>query len=221
RAIEMAGRAGLNEIQAFYLAGQAEEEALVGYLPAAGQAAARSLKLTRGRSTGPAAARALAVAGSPAPAHALAEELAKRYPEDTLLKNAEIPTVEAAVEIDRGNPRRAVELLESAVYEFGSAACPAVYLRGVAQLRAGAANEAVVAFQKVIDHRGIFTNVTFPLAYLGLGRAQALGGKTAEARQAYQEFFALWENADPGVPVLKEARREFARLKPDAPGSGR
>jgi predicted Zn-dependent protease len=187
------------------------QEALVGHLPAARETAAKSL--ARSRTTVPLVALALALAGSAGPAQALMEELAKRYPQDTLLKTVSTPSVLAAAEISRGNPRRAVELLDSATtYELGSNYV--LYLRGQAYLRAGGGKEAAAAFQKILDHRGVFARmIEYPLAHLGLARSQALAGNTAEARKAYQDFLALWKDADPDIPILKEAEAEYARLK--------
>jgi predicted Zn-dependent protease len=206
----MAKGAGRSVQAVPYSGRRAVQEALVGHLPAARETAAKSL--ARSRTTVPLVALALALAGSAGPAQALMEELAKRYPQDTLLKTVSTPSVLAAAEISRGNPRRAVELLDSATtYELGSNYV--LYLRGQAYLRAGAGKEAAAAFRKILDHRGIFTGITYPLAYLGLGRAQALAGNTAEAREAYQDFLALWKDADHDIPILKEAKQEYAKLR--------
>lgn len=159
------------------------------------------------------AALTLAEAGSAEPAQTLLQELTKRYPQSTLDKNVHVPLVQAVTEISRGGGRRAVELLESAIpYEL--AGNQALYFRGQAYLRAGAGQEAAAAFRKILDHRGVFLeSLVYPLAHLGLGRAQALAGNTAEARKAYQDFLALWKDADPDVPILKEAKQEYAKLK--------
>jgi tetratricopeptide (TPR) repeat protein len=214
RAVEMARRAGLSEQAASVLAAQALREALVGHFPLTREAAARSLDLARDWDNVPVVAVALALAGSAGPAQALLEEVTKRYPQDTLLKNVSVPSVQAAAEISRGNARRAVELLESAAaYELGGPCC-VLYLRGQAYLRAGGGKEAAAAFQKILDHRGVFARmIEYPLAHLGLARSQALAGNTAEARKAYQDFLALWKDADPDIPILKEAEAEYARLK--------
>jgi len=138
------------------------------------------------------------------------------YPQATLVDKVAVPVVQATLEVSRGNPDRAVALLEPAApYELctGMGCWQLLYLRGQAHLRAGAAKEAAAAFQKMLDHRGAFIGALYPLAYLGLGRAQALAGNAAEARKAYQDFLALWKDADPDIPILKEAKQEYAKLK--------
>jgi eukaryotic-like serine/threonine-protein kinase len=130
-----------------------------------------------------------------------------------------LPTIGAAVALERKDPNRAVELLKAAsTIELSQPAeanvvlCP-VYLRGEAYLMLHDGN-AAVEFQKFIDHRGLVGN--FPwgaLARLGLARAYALQGNTAKAKAAYQDFLALWKDADPDIPILKEAKTEYAKLK--------
>ena len=214
RAVEMAKRTGLTERPSLYFGTQALQEAQVGYLSAARETAGKSLDVARDLNNVPRVALALALAGSTGPAQALMEGLTKRYSQDTLLKEVEVPSVQAAAETSRGNARRAVELLESAsAYELSSGSYYVLPLRGQAYLRAGAGKEAAAAYQKILDHRGLFVGIEYSLAHLGLGRAQALAGNTAEARKAYQDFLALWKDADPDIPILKEAQQEYAKLK--------
>ncbi len=159
-----------------------------------------------------AAALALALAGDPGPAEALAAVLESRYPVDTLMRATTIPILRASVELSRKNPQKAIDLLNPArLYdrvELGSS-----YLRGLAFLQAGSAAEAETEFQKVIDRRiAEESSVLYPLAHLGKARAIALRGDTAASRKAYEGFLALWKNADPDIPILKEAKAEYAKL---------
>ena len=124
----------------------------------------------------------------------------------------QLPTARAAVEIRRGNPGKAIELLRAAApYELGDLG--AVYARGEAYLAARAGAEAAAEFQKILDHQGAATGTVYPLAHLGLGRAWALAGDSARSRKAYQDFLALWKDADPDIPILQEARQEYAKLR--------
>jgi tetratricopeptide (TPR) repeat protein len=132
-----------------------------------------------------------------------------------------LPSIRAAIEISAREPAKAIELLKTAApYElaqcepFTVGMMYPVYLRGQAFLQARQGKEASEEFQKIIDHRGIVLN--FPLgalAHLGLGRAYALQGDNAKARAAYQDFLALWKDADPDIPILQQAKTEYARLK--------
>jgi hypothetical protein len=133
-----------------------------------------------------------------------------------------LPTIRASVALWRNDPAGAIELLRAASsYELGEPT-PAmqvggtmypVYVRGEAYLKAGRSSEAAAEFQKILDHRGIVLNfVTGALAHLQLGRARALSGDAAGARKAYDDFFTLWKEADPDVPILRAARAEYARL---------
>ena len=126
-----------------------------------------------------------------------------------------LPTIRGRIEIQRGNPKKAIELLQAAApYELGSSGPAAIYVRGQAYLRAGAGTEAATEFRKIIDHRGVDpVSPLYPLAYLGLARAGVLAGETVKARKAYQDFFAFWKDADPDIPILREAKAEYAKLK--------
>ena len=134
----------------------------------------------------------------------------------TLVKGYWLPTIRAAIEMNRGNPARAIELLQvTAPLELNNQGeLYAAYLRGQAYLRLRRGNEAAAEFQKLLDHRGLVGNSSFGvLARVGLGRAYALQGDTAKARAAYQDFFALWKDADPDIPVLLAAKAEYAKLR--------
>jgi eukaryotic-like serine/threonine-protein kinase len=161
-------------------------------------------------------ALALAQCGETSRAQSLADEPVKRYPKDTILNNVWRPMIQAALEINRGNTEQAIQLLQVARrFEMGQGAWawPA-YVRGLAYLRGGAGADAMAEFQKIIDHRGLVaTSALYPLAHLGVARAAALTGDTAKSRKAYQDFFALWKDADPDIPILQQAKQEYEKLK--------
>jgi len=156
---------------------------------------------------------ALAFCAQSGQAQALADDLAKRWPADTLLNAAELPLSRAAIELNRGNAAQAIELLRSA-WPYERWRPRMTYLRGLAYLRAGKGAEAAVEFQKIAGPKG--ARPTWPehaLAYLGLARAYALAGDVAKSRKAYKDVLALWKDADPDISVLREAKSEYAKLK--------
>jgi tetratricopeptide (TPR) repeat protein len=159
----------------------------------------------------------LARAGATAQAQAVADDLAKRFPLDTLVVNRYwLPTIRAAIEMNQGNPARAIETLkETSPYELcESGHLYAVYLRGLAYLLQRNGEEAAIEFQKLRDHPGIvwFSQIG-ALAHLGLARAYAIQGDKTKARAAYQDFLTLWKDADPDIPILKQAKAEYGKLK--------
>ena len=149
----------------------------------------------------------------------LSVELPKQYPSDTLLQRLELPSVRASVELSRKNPTGALRALQGVSYELGGGphlppAMYPVYIRGEAYLALRQGKEAAAEFQKFLDHRSIVLNEPIgALAHLGIGRAYALQGDTVKARAAYQDFLALWKDADPDIPILKQAKAEYAKLK--------
>jgi len=160
--------------------------------------------------------------GDASRAHALVESLNKSYPVNTIVQSAWIPTINAQIELGHGNGSKAVELLQPAVpYELGeiigslnNSCMYQVYLRGEAYLQAKQGTAAAAEFQKLLDHRGIVWNCwSGALAHLGLARARAEAGDDGGARTAYQDFFALWKDADPDIPILQQAKAEYAKLK--------
>lgn|SRR5215813_2086518 len=163
---------------------------------------------------------ALARAGDISSAENLAAELDKMFPLDTLVQRYWLPTIRAAVSLNQKNPKLAIQILnEASTIELGTptttstALCP-VYLRGEAYLALHDGRQAAAEFQKFIDHRGVVTN--FPwgaLARLGLARSYTLQGDIAKAKATYIDFLVLWKDADPDVPVLKQARGEYAKLQ--------
>jgi tetratricopeptide (TPR) repeat protein len=158
--------------------------------------------------------QALAQIGDSQRAQALIDELKKGHPAHLLLIFDWLPTAEAVLALHKGNPSQAIADLEVAVpYELGGLAYPA-YIRGEAYLQAHNGAAAGVEFRKILDHRSIVTNfVIGALAHLQLGRAYAMAGEPAKAKSAYQDFFALWKDAELDIPVLKEATAEYSRLR--------
>ena len=161
-------------------------------------------------------ANAFARAGDAARADALAAEITKERPSDTMANGYELPTIRAIGEIERNNPAKAVELLQPAIpFDLASGrGMRSTYTRGRAYLALHKGGEAAAEFQKIVDHPGVVVNATTgSLARLGLARAYALSGDSAKARVAYQNFFALWKDADPGVPILAAAKSEYSKLQ--------
>jgi hypothetical protein len=175
-----------------------------------------ALATSRGGFSPMIAANALALAGFAEEARPLLDEVAKRFPVNTLIQAIGLPTARAALQLRAGNPAKAIELLEEPKrYELGVAfVYLPVYVRGLAGLRAGAGGDAKGAFQKVVDNPGVDPlSVMRPLAQLGLARSMALAGDVAGSRRAYQDFLALWKDADTDIPILREARAEYAKLQ--------
>ena len=180
------------------------------------ESAANAFNIARSKQALMLSGVALTLCGETSRAQSLADELVKRYPKDTFVNTTWLPTIQAALEIKRGNTEQAVQLLQAARrFEMGlDAGAWAAYVRGLAYLRARAGTEAMAEFQKIIDHRGVVAvSALYPLAHLGLARAAALTGDTAKSRNAYEDFFALWKDADPDLPILIEAKKEYQKLR--------
>jgi tetratricopeptide (TPR) repeat protein len=225
RAMDSAQHNDARETAASYQAAAALVEVESGNREQARDDARAALKLAPNRDVQAMAALALARAGDTPAAEKLAAGLDKTFPLDTMVQRYWLPTIRAAVALQRKDPNRAVELLNLAsTIELGQptmvgvSLCPA-YLRGEAYLMLRDGNAAAAEFQKFIDHRGLVTN--FPwgaLARLGLARAYALDAAKNpaardKARAAYQDFLTLWKDADPDIPILKEAKAEYAKLQ--------
>jgi eukaryotic-like serine/threonine-protein kinase len=219
RAITSAEQGQDKEGAATHEAVRALWEALFGNPALARKHATAALALSTGRYIQPIAATALAIAGDTTRAKSLAADLQKRFPEDTLLTFVHVPTIRAAAEVSRRNPLKAIEILQPTIsLELGendeSFSLYPVFVRGQAYLAAHQGNEASAEFQKILDHRGIVLNEPIgALAHLQIGRAYAMQGDTAKAKAAYQDFLTLWKDADPDIPVLKQAKAEYAKLK--------
>jgi DNA-binding winged helix-turn-helix (wHTH) protein/tetratricopeptide (TPR) repeat protein len=215
-AMDSAERNDAKETAATYQAAAALREVEAGDREQARAEAHAALKLAPNRDVRAMAALALARAGDSAGAEKLAAELDKAFPLDTRVQRYWLPTIRAAVARERQDPNQAIELLKVAsTVELGrTLGLYPAYLRGEAYLMLHDGDRAAAEFQKFIDHRGVVMN--FPwgaLARLGLARAYALQGDTVKARAAYQDFLILWKDADPDVPILKEAKAEYAKLK--------
>ncbi len=216
RAVDSAQRADEREEAADEKAYAALNEAFVGNMALAKQEAQAALALARGRDVEGQSAITLALTGEFAQAARLAADLGKRFPIDTLVQFLYLPMIHAAVALRSGDRGKAVEALAAAApYELGGETqLHPAYLRGEAYLASRQGAPAELQFQKVLDHPGVVGNNPIgALAHLGLGRAYALAGDGAKAKTAYQDFLALWKNADPDIPILQEAKAEYAKLK--------
>ena len=219
RALEIAQRENLNEVAAQIRGGEALREEEFGNFEPAKQIIVTALTFSSGPDAKIYSALALARGGDASRAQVISDELNKRFPFDTLLQRYWLPIIRGEIELVRKNPSGALILLQGASYELGSpgppwAALYPAYVRGQAYLAAGQGKEAAAEFKKFLDHRSIVLNSLFgALAHLGLGRAYALQGDDANARAAYQNFFALWKDADPDIPILKQAKAEYAKLR--------
>jgi eukaryotic-like serine/threonine-protein kinase len=219
RAADAAIRADGKETAALWRAFAGLREAEFGNLAVARQNVDAALSMSSGRDIKLLAALTLARAGDPARAKKLMDQLEKTTSTNTMLKFYCLPTIDAAIEISKRNPSQAVRDLETATpYELGGPlSFPYLYpawVRGQACLAAHNGTAAVVEFKKLIDHPGIVLNQPIgSLARLQLGRAYALTGDAGKAKAAYQDFLTLWKDADPDIPILKQAKSEYAKLK--------
>ena len=217
RLVQLAQQHGLSEFAVIVRANAASFKSQLGY-PVERQAVGESLKPASDRESKTYVARMLALGGETAQAQKLADDVAHDAPTDTLLNKIALPTIRAVLELQRNEPAKAVTALEPALpYELGSGPAGANYwpmhVRGAAYLQAHDGAKALAEYQKILDHPGIdLVNPLLTLARLGAARSYALQGDTAQARTAYQDFFARWKDADPDIPVLKQAQAEYAKL---------
>jgi DNA-binding winged helix-turn-helix (wHTH) protein/predicted Zn-dependent protease len=226
RAMESAERKGARETAAAYMAEHSMFEADVGERERAATDARVALKAAPNRDVQAMASLVLVRAGDVAAGEKLAEQLNRNFPADTLVQRYWLPAIRAAAALERKDPTRAAELLEAAhdaEFAHPSVLNPSllpVYLHGYAYLGLHDGGSAAAEFQKYIDHRGLVRNSPWgALARLGLARAYAMQGNSAKARVAYQNFLTLWKDADPDVPILKQAKAEYARLQVSTPSS--
>jgi hypothetical protein len=234
QSIDSAIRADNKESGAIWQAIGAQREAAFGNPAEAKQAAAEALKLVpTSQGVEVEAALAFAMAGDVARAESLAQDLNKRFPLDTQMQSLWLPAIRAQLALDRKNPADALNVLQAAAppIEFGQINFVAnisclypTYVRGEAYLAAGQGNAAAAEFQKILDHGGIVWNCwTGALAHLGVARANALQAKNSQgayadaarvrALAAYKDLLTLWKDADPDIPILKEAKAEYAKLQ--------
>jgi eukaryotic-like serine/threonine-protein kinase len=235
RAVDSAIRADSKETGAIWQANAALEQAAFGYSAESQRSAAQALQLAPA-SQGPEseAALAFAMAGETARAASLMQDLAKRFPLDTRTGSLWLPAIQAQLALDRKSPALALNTPQAstplefaAIPYLNNASCLyPLYIRGEAYLAAGQGSAAAAEFQKIIDHSGIVWNCwTGALAHLGVARAHALQSSASQAHgadaedarvralAAYKDFLTLWKDADPDIPILKEAKAEYAKLR--------
>ena len=215
QAIGSAERAQRKDTAAIYRANWALTEATFGNTVEALSGATKVLALSTRRSVQAAAALTLGLAGDPARAQALAEDLAKRFPEDTDVQSTVLPTVRIQLILKGNNNADVMEIVQRTTpYQLELLdQLVSTYIRGNAYVAAHRGTEAAAEFQKIVDHPGLVKCGTQgPLALLGLARAYALQGDTAKAKAAYQDFLTLWKDADPDIPIFIAAKAEYAKL---------
>ncbi len=223
QAVDSAQQANQREMAALFEDVAALREAFFGNIAESRRSAMAALALSKGRDVQFGAAFALALAGDSLQSQTLADDLEKRFPEDTEVRFAYSPAIRAQLALNHGEPSRAIELLQTAArYELGApvsaiggyfGALYPVYVRGEAYLALHRGAEAVVEFQKILDHRGIVINDPVgALAHLQVGRAYAVLGDTTRAKTNYGDFLTLWKDADRDIPVLTQAQTEYAKL---------
>jgi serine/threonine protein kinase/tetratricopeptide (TPR) repeat protein len=212
-------RLGYKEFNGIIQAEQAQCEAELGNRKEARQEISDALALSEDRGTRTNVMQLLARTGDTARSQKVADDLVRDYPADTLLNKVFVPLAQATSDLQRNQPAQAVARLETArPYELGSDPASAHYwvnyIRGEAFLGSKQGANAAAEYQKILDHRGVAPlDVTYNLSHLGLGRAYALQGNTTAAKSAYQDFFAAWKDADPDLPVLKQAKAEYEKLR--------
>ena len=227
RAADLARKAERWETEALYETDAAVREGLFGNVSTARGRAGHALELSKSRDVEYEAAFALALSGDSSRSQTLIDDLSNRFPEDTVVRFTYFPTLSALLALNRSQSANAVELLQTAIpYEggttiyggsevlLGAGNLDSAYVRGLAYLAAHRGVEAAAEFQKILDHRGIvICDPIGALEHLQLGRAYALSGDKSKAKSAYQDFLTLWKDADPDVPIFKQAKAEYAKLQ--------
>jgi len=222
--VEIARRSGRRERAGLFQAATAVWEAFYGNAAAARQSAGKALELGRGREVDYAAAFAMALSGDLSQSRALAEDLAREFPEDTSVQFMYLPTLRALFSLNMDDSAAAIQSLETAsLYDLALGGVGftgrfgglyPIYVRGQAYLAAQQPVQAAAEFQRILDHRSIvLVDPMDALARLQLGRALAASGDAAKAKSVYSDLFALWKDADRDIPVLEDARAEYARLQ--------
>ncbi len=210
---EAAGRLGFKEAAASEYSQEAFTEATFLSKARALEDVSQALKLSQSPNVVLNCAAALAMAGENARAAKLADDVAQKRPFDTLVQFVAVPLVKAQIELNQGSPSKAIDLLDSALV-YARANSGVLYVRGNAYLKAGRGSDAVQAFQRLLDWKNLLSvDPIMPLAKVGLARAYVLAGDKARARVAYQDFFAVWKDADPDIPALREVKAEYAKLQ--------
>jgi len=216
QAVASAQQSQLMEVAAGYAADAALREAMFGSDVQARDWAASALRFSTGRNVQYLAA--LAQASHVSVSQKLGDNLAARFPEDTFLHFIYLPTLRAQIALSSNNAPKAIEYLQAAVpYDLAMGVPTALYpayVRGMAYLASRKGSEATSEFQRILDHRGLVVNSSIAaLARLQIGRAYAMQGNAGNARAAYQDFLTLWKDADPDIPILKQAKAEYAQLQ--------
>jgi tetratricopeptide (TPR) repeat protein len=220
RVIEIAKRSGRKEWAAGFEVQAALREALMGNLALARHQAEDAISLTDNKYVQAIGATVLGLTGDSAKSTQMADDLASRYPENTSMRFHYLPMIRCAVVTRKGSATQALDGTEmDERYDLSSANWMSyaklytVYLRGQAYLAARQPVQAEAAFQKILDHPGLVVNEPIgALAHLGLGRAYAMAGDSNQARTSYQDFLVLWKEADPGIPILQQAKAEYEKL---------
>jgi eukaryotic-like serine/threonine-protein kinase len=224
RAVVLAQPAAQPERAALYQAPIALWEGLFGNVPQARRGAMAALALSKGLYVEFGAAFALGLSGDSARSQILADDLESRFGEDTSARFSHLPALRALLALNQGEPAKAIKLLQIAVpYDLSAprssihgnfGALYPIYVRGEAYLALHRGVEAATEFQKILDHRGIvISDPIGALAHLQIGRAYALSGDTTKAKTAYRDFLNLWKDADPDIPILKQAQAEYTKLQ--------
>lgn len=223
-AVEVAEQAAHRERASIFEAGAALREAFFGNAAAASVSAKAALQLSNDREVEYGAGLALAISGDSSLSSTLAKDLENRFPEDTSVRFGYLPALQAMLALNQGKSTQALELLQAAApYELGSHRSSFVglfgnlypsYVRGEAYLAARRGVEAAVEFRKILEHRGIVVSDPIgALAFLQLARAYVMSGDLTHAKSAYEDFLKLWKDADPNIPILKQAKAEYARVQ--------
>jgi eukaryotic-like serine/threonine-protein kinase len=213
-AIDLAQRRDLKEVASQIAIGAALRDVQFGDCSKVKDQTSRALEISHDRITLSLAANALAICGESGQTESIIDELAKRFPTDTLVNKERIPLIQAHLEMRRGNAAQALQLLETTTVYGRHLLFPIAYLRGQAYLTEHKGAEAATQFQEILGNRGWSSlSYFYPFAYVGLARASVLQGDIAKARKAYEDFFVLWKEADPDIPILIEARKEYEKLR--------
>ena len=219
RSVQLARQGGAKEFAAITRAAEAAYEVEMGYVNEPRQQLNEAFNLALSKDTKSISAQPLAELGDVTRAQSFVDELAHQFPENTLLVKVGLAVDQSAIELQRNQPQKAIAALEPSVpYEMGAGPNGANYFplhfRAAACLKIGDGPKALAEYQKILDHRGVDpVSVFYPLAHLGVARAYALQKDSAHARTAYQDFFAAWKDADPDIPILKQAHAEYEKLQ--------
>jgi len=214
RAIDLAAHSNAKAVAAQYAAEAALHAAVLGKCAESKSAATQALSFERNQVSLTRSSLALALCGDIGQAQALVDELAKEYPQFTIVNGIWLPPIRAALELDRNNAAQALTDLEPATRYEAAGEFWSQYLRGQAYLKLNKGAEAAAEFQKIVGSRGQAPlSALYPLAHVGLARAATLQGDSAKARKAYQDFFTFWKDADPEISILIEAKKEYEKVK--------